>query len=404
MIYLSDCSRIYQSRMFLFIFACISGFLFAFVWRQYEQTVKFSLSFSHYSSSLVDTSYGKWLKQNGLVHKLIPEENISFSQNHVETESMYLKKKIPVLCMIFVKSHKTATAIKDTWAKHCNIALNLGNFVDKKIPVLKVSTISFQAFCQGFVSAWLKYENVIKWMLIADDKTYVIVENLRYYVASLNSSHPYYLGHPVTDFSNIYNTADAGIVLSHGALKLLFSIYFDGNKCFNKESQPSLYYDIGIGKVMKKFGVFPVDTRDKKTRGRFNPFPIEKMMIPGYTSIFNSYWRSSVYLSSEGRNCCSNHAITFHGIYPTYMYLFEYMMYHMKPFYNSPLGLGNKLPPEMDINKEYLTNETNNNIGIPFIKAINLNKIKERRQNISKKFNLHESNNFYKFWNQIFDT
>ncbi|XP_067131058.1 glycoprotein-N-acetylgalactosamine 3-beta-galactosyltransferase 1-like isoform X2 [Centruroides vittatus] len=338
------------------------------------------------------------------MHKAIPEENISFAQNAIEMEATYLQKKIPVLCMIFVKSHKTAMAVKETWAKHCNFAINLGSFVDEEIPVLKVSPIPFQAFCQGFVSAWIKYEDSIKWMVIVDDKTYVIVENLRYYVASLNSSHPYYLGHPVKDFSNIYNTADAGIVLSHGALKLLFSIYSDGNKCFDRDKKSSNYYDVGIGKIMKKFEVFPVDTRDKKTRGRFNPFPIEKMLIPGFTSIFNPYWRSSVYLSSEGSNCCSNDAITFHGIYPAYMYLFEYMMYHLKPFYNSPLGLGNKLPPETNIQSKYSINDTYKNVGIPFIKFINLNEVKEKLKNHSRSSHSGKSNNFYKFWNQIFDT
>lgn len=291
----------FHNRLFLFFCACVSGILFALVWRKYEQTVQFSLVHNHYASALRESNYKQWLQKRNLTAKSVPEEIFHYTgnKNRQNSESFYLYNYAPLLCIVFVNSHHGAEAVKQTWAKHCNIAVYFGTFIDEEIPVIKIpSVISFEGFCYAFTHVFFKFFGMYKWILIADDYTYVSPENLRYYVAPLNESIPYYLGHPVKDFSNLYNVGSAGIVLSHASALLIHSVYSDANDCTSKRP-PSWYYDQSIGKIFKKFNVHPVDTRDAYLRGRFNPFSVETMLIPGSISVFSSYWRSSAFLVEE---------------------------------------------------------------------------------------------------------
>ncbi|KFM62570.1 hypothetical protein X975_10223, partial [Stegodyphus mimosarum] len=151
----------FQNRVFLFLCACLSGILFALVWRKYEQTVQFSLVRSHYTSSLRNSNYNLWLQKKNLTRQLISEEILSYSKNthSLHTENSFLHNETPVLCLIFVNSHKGAEAIKETWAKHCNIVTFFGRFVDENIPVMKVPPVtSFEGFCYAFTHVFKKYD------------------------------------------------------------------------------------------------------------------------------------------------------------------------------------------------------------------------------------------------------
>lgn len=291
----------FHSRLFLFFCACVSGILFALVWRKYEQTVQFSLVHNHYASTLRESNYNQWLQKKNLTAKSVPEEIFRYRESidKLHSESEYLFNSTSVLCLVLVNSHQGAEAVKQTWTKHCNIVVFFGRFIDEKIPVIKIPPItSFEGFCYAFVHVFYKYVGQYKWILIADDHTYASIENLRYYVAPLNESVPYYFGHPVKDFSNLYNVGSAGIVLSYGSASLIHSVYVNARECTSKRP-PSWYFDQSIGKILKTFNVHPVDTRDPYLRGRFNPFSVETMLIPGSISVFSSYWRSSAFLVEE---------------------------------------------------------------------------------------------------------
>ena len=73
-------------------------------------------------------------------------------------------------------------------------------------------------------------------------------------------------------------------------------------------------------------------------------------------SIYSNYWKENIYHSKEsflpkydadahalkGFPCCSNEAISFNGLTPTQMYLFEYLLYHMSVFKDSDQGFLNR--------------------------------------------------------------
>jgi len=340
-------------KLLSLICSVISGMLFAFVWLNYEQTVIEVQNIHHHLyGHLKETFYDQWLKQKSIKRHPISEEFKSFKmidknfRSDIILESEYLYEKVTVLCLILAKSRKGAQAVKLTWAKHCNHVIFFGPFVDHKIPVFKYPpSSSHSSFCHSFIETWNKYSDKFDWLLIAYDETYVIVENLRHYVAPLNSSKPFYFGRAVKHyFTGIYNAPDSGIVLSKGAALLIKNTFHNQSICDISHVEGigtlSRNFEVSLAIILGHYGCNAVDTRDSQNRGRFHSFPPERQLIPGMISIFNSYWRSSVFLPPEGGNCCSDLAITFNGVPPAAMYLTEYILYHMSIFSNSPLGLG----------------------------------------------------------------
>ncbi|UYV81802.1 hypothetical protein LAZ67_20002495 [Cordylochernes scorpioides] len=364
----------FGSRLFLFSSACVSGFLFAFIWHQYLSILEFSLSYHQpYNPHggggggvLRDTHYNTWFHQFNLTRHSVPEEEKSFLHfDNAHSEATFLFNQTSVLCVIFVKTIGTTKAINATWAQHCNHRIFLGPLKDKTFPVLEISRpLNFYSLCKGFFPLWSKYKGQVDWVLFADDKTFAILENLRHYVAPLNSSRPYYLGYAVKTFSATYNIADAGIAISQGTMALLEQDFRNPTSC-NHFGFARRRYDQGLGSLLAEYSVVPQDTRDARGRGRFNPFSFEKLLIPGQISTFNSFWKTSAYPNPksalvrsttqlaavtwlvQGGECCSPRAITFHDLACSELYLLYYLVYHLRPFVHSPRGLGNGPPAHL---------------------------------------------------------
>lgn len=378
----------------------ISGVLFAFVWRNYEQTVvEVQSTHHHIYGHLKNTHYEQWLQQQSIRRHVLPEEFKSFANDDKNSdfilESEYLFSKVRVLCLVLTKSRKRAHAVRLTWANHCNEVVFFGPYSDHKIPVMKYpASTSHSSFCHSFLQMWSQYSQRFDWLLIASDQSYAIVENLRHYVAPLNASSLYYLGRAVKHyFTIVYNSAESGIVLSRGAAQAIRAVFHNTTTCemssIDGIGSVSRNFDVSIAMILARYGCGAVDTRDLANRGRFHAFAPEKQLIPGMISIFNSYWRSSVFMSPEGVDCCSDLAITFSGIDPPAMYLTEYLLYHMSVFSNSPLGLGNRPPPysaykvSSDLDKR---GADLIEVGTPLIQAIDKRRKKHKKNRKQKKY------------------
>lgn len=98
------------------------------------------------------------------------------------------------------KNHESkAKHVKATWGKRCNILLFMSSEEDKSLPTIKLPVK------EGRDQLWAKTHNAFEyvyknhledadWFMKADDDTYVVVENLRYFLSSHNASEPVYFG------------------------------------------------------------------------------------------------------------------------------------------------------------------------------------------------------------------
>ena len=285
-----------------------------------------------------------------------------------------LAKKVRVLCWIMTnpKNHqKKAKHVKATWAKRCNKFLFMSSEADDSIPTVKLNVSEgrnhlWSKTRSAFEYIYKNHLNDADWFMKADDDTYVVVENLRYFLSSHNSTEAIYFGCRFKPYvKQGYMSGGAGYVLSRAALVKFGQLALSPNHPAScKDNSDESAEDVDMGKCMEAIGVAAGDSRDSLGRGRFFPFVPEHHVIPGHVNKDFWYWKWIYFPQEEGFNCCSDTAISFHYVNPNMMYVLDYLLYHLRPYglqsvvepnTDGSCGDGNKsIPPES-------TSETDSN-------------------------------------------
>ncbi|CAH0554781.1 unnamed protein product [Brassicogethes aeneus] len=292
----------------------------------------------------VQYQYEDWFKKQGLRRENRLWDELRYENKSQYLESNYLFGKISVLCVILVKFERNVKAANETWAKGCNgIDLLYLQEKNRKLPGKRTKEKAPPVLlCNNLLTVPDKYD----WVLVVYDDTFVIMENLRYFLAPLNAKQDYYLGHTVTFWSRDYNLGQAGYVISKGALDKLKSNLSEPDACF----KDLIYYnkeDFYIGKQLGKLNISPSDTRDLNGLSTFFPYNWYHVFFPGET-----YFQ----LSKYPVKCCSERAISFNAIEGHKMYTYYYLFYTLQQFIdgkNGNIPLINK-DPEDKVWKSFL--------------------------------------------------
>ncbi|XP_066923932.1 glycoprotein-N-acetylgalactosamine 3-beta-galactosyltransferase 1-like [Clytia hemisphaerica] len=246
-----------------------------------------------------------------------------------------LSKKVRILCWIMTqpKTLKTkAQAVKNTWGKRCNTLLFMSSKGDKDFPVVGLNVP------EGRKNLWLKTRAAWKyiyehhfydadWFLKADDDSFVVLENLRYFLSKHNSSQTHYFGRHFRPFGG-YNSGGAGYVFSKATLIVFNQVLRDPSVCKLKAGAE----DAEVGVCLRMMGVVPGDTRDEFGRESFHPFAPDYHLVPNGIPTTNWLHKYNKHPVKSGPGCCSDHSIAFHYIPPNRMYVMEYFIYHLRPF------------------------------------------------------------------------
>ena len=181
------------------------------------------------------------------------------------------------------ENHKSrAIHIQRTWGKRCNKLLFVSEKTDGSLPILQISVEHGREHLtaktmQAFDHIYEDHFNEADWFLKADDDTYVIVENLRYFLSSQNTSEPVYFGHHFKVIvAQGYFSGGGGYVLSKEALRRF------GTRKKNSCRDDTGAEDVEIGRCMEKLGVKTGDSRDMFNRSRFHCFNPETHIHGGY--------------------------------------------------------------------------------------------------------------------------
>ncbi|XP_049778954.1 glycoprotein-N-acetylgalactosamine 3-beta-galactosyltransferase 1-like [Schistocerca cancellata] len=349
----SICS--YKNIVFLIGFLIGMNIAFSLIKMEEDYTINsFSLSLT------VIHPYKNWFSKKFLSRFSIDYDEISYGKETKVSEAEYLNKEVSIICAVFMKKVQNAKALQDTWGKKCNrlIFFSTREFNDFPVVQFKPKN-SWHFLCDCIRHIWKNYGNQMQWVLFVPDDMFVIPENLRYYVAPLDYRNPHYLGHALTFWGQLYNIGQAGYVVSKGALSALESRFNTTEKC----AMGGKYWkneDFYLGKHLGELGITPEDTRDSLGRGRFHGYSFNQLLFRGKISTLGSYWKRSVFPVHEGRECCSDLSITFHGIEADKIYLYDYLLNHLRVFRHGG-HRGNMPPvlstPEEEVWKSFLRKE-----------------------------------------------
>ena len=193
--------------------------------------------------------------------------------------------------MTYEKNHKTrAQYIKTTWGKRCNKLLFVSEVHDPDLPILKLNVSSGREHLtaktmQAFDFVYQNYINDYDWFMKADDDTYAMVENLRYFLSAQSTTEPVFFGHhyKVNVRKQGYFSGGGGYVLSREAL----SRY--GKRSHGLCAEDRGYEDVELGRCMKNLGVTTGDSRDALRRSRFHCFNAESHLRGAYPEWYLEY-------------------------------------------------------------------------------------------------------------------
>lgn len=253
----------------------------------------------------------------------------------VEAERLF--ETVRVVCWIMTRPEtheKKAKHVKATWGKRCNKLIFMSSQNDSEIGAIDLGVGDGRDHLWGKTKAAFKYLydhhlNDFEWFFKADDDTYTIMENMRYMLSAYESTFPIYFGSRFKKFSKQgYMSGGGGYVLSREALrKFVEEALQSDKKC--KINDFTGAEDAEMGKCLNNVGVLAGDSRDSLGRGRFFPFTPSTHLMGGVPKWYHSY---VYYKPDTGLDCCSDTAVTFHYVDTARMYMFEYLLYHLRPY------------------------------------------------------------------------
>ncbi|KAF6209627.1 hypothetical protein GE061_015375 [Apolygus lucorum] len=286
--------------------------------------------------------YGVWLEQQGISREKLDLDRFSFDPNFkkrsVFLESEYLTTAVNVACAVFTVKVRNSYTVASSWGSKCNSVQFYSDKVDDYLKTVQIrgKPNTWEFLCLTILD--LATHVSAGWYVFAKDDVYFIPENFRYIVATRDPSKPYYMGRNALFWGTLYNTGKTAFVLSRGALELIYNKYNSSFAC----KQSSMYRnneDYLLGKYLAELGVMAEDSRDESGRERFHVFTPEHLLAPGYNWIFQKYFSRSLNPTIQGKPGFSPTSVSFHGVQQDYIFLYEFLLYHVKVFnYNGGYG------------------------------------------------------------------
>ncbi|KAK5968326.1 N-acetyllactosaminide 3-alpha-galactosyltransferase, partial [Trichostrongylus colubriformis] len=220
-------------------------------------------------------------------------------------------------------------AINETWLPRCDHGQI---FTSKEIgPDIPHSTVFVDVpddyrylFQKTVVALHYAYTNIsdqFDWYYKADDDTYVIMEHMYEYLATLDPDEPYFLGYPMRPYLNRgYNGGGAGYVLSRAAMKLFVDkAFYDRTRCPFDLSE-----DVGIARCLQNLEIFPHDTRNDKGQHRFHTYRPEDMFAGGVSDEWHYYPQI------KGHNWIAKELISVHHLHADEIRIYDDLLYRMR--------------------------------------------------------------------------
>ena len=188
-----------------------------------------------------------------------------------------------------------AAVVKDTWGRRCNKLLFFSSQTNSSFPAIGLNVLEGRTHLtaktmHAFAYIYRHHLNDADWFIKTDDDTYVILENLRYFLSSQNSSRPVSFGQHFVYKDYQYHSGGAGYVISKEALIRYGEKGNNSNLC----SPDGGSEDLVFGECMKNLGVQIGNTTDSLGRSRFHCFEVSMVMSGVYPDWYYTFYKNKI--------------------------------------------------------------------------------------------------------------
>ncbi|OQV18894.1 putative Glycoprotein-N-acetylgalactosamine 3-beta-galactosyltransferase 1 [Hypsibius exemplaris] len=235
-----------------------------------------------------------------------------------------------IFCTINYKyeDEEAATAIMETWAQKCDGYVFISTRKRLGMSTIVVPSNHSEYLLWAKIHATLRHavSNDLKpfdWVLATDSTTFVILENLRLFLANQSETDSMYFADDLTPAGfGGFRSPGSVYVLSRQTLSRMTKV-LRGEKCITSSSNRTRKQL--LDECARRAGIYR-DNRSIESFGRGPAFPYDP----------STYWQSSDDKSDVAKASSllsGNHsqAVTFRHITPIYMYILEYLIYVLKP-------------------------------------------------------------------------
>ena len=157
---------------------------------------------------------------------------------------------------------------RDTWGRRCDRILFVSNEEDPDLPAISVEAKS------DYHGLWAKTKAAFRhiherhleeadWFLKADDDTFVVMENLRSFLAQHDAEDPLQFGCKLKqNVREGYMSGGAGYVLSKEALRMFVRKGLTNGTLCNLDDSTVEGEDVEMGRCLRRLNVSAADSRD----------------------------------------------------------------------------------------------------------------------------------------------
>ncbi|XP_062134744.1 glycoprotein-N-acetylgalactosamine 3-beta-galactosyltransferase 1 [Drosophila sulfurigaster albostrigata] len=284
------------------------------------------------------------ISSSSSIRSFIGTSAASMSLAQFETELQWKVASARVLCMVLTCPEyveRYAQHVYATWGRRCTKLVFVSSEDYEPLGVVQVVDADGGSYDdlwnktrEGFRHVWQEYGEEYDWFLKADDDTYVIMENLHHMLSAYDANMPLYFGYQMRRYNVSYMSGGASYVLSREALRRFMKQAY-GFDQICPEARKMGIEDFYMGICLQNVGVHLIDSTRAMAdddKPKFFPLNVESFLYNGNESIPTWLHEMSVSEIDTGLNCCSNYSIAFHYTKPERMYLYEFLLYHLRVF------------------------------------------------------------------------
>ncbi|XP_046569289.1 glycoprotein-N-acetylgalactosamine 3-beta-galactosyltransferase 1-like [Haliotis rubra] len=241
-------------------------------------------------------------------------------------------RRVKILCFVVITEDKVAaqrSVYQQTWGRRCDrLLLFSTNTTDNDTVVLKIPTSGHPVEDDSYASLQaLKYIYThhlggAHWFIRVHPMTFVVLENLRYFLKDEDYNKPIYFGQVLREGNTVFPLGSAGYVISREAISKFGASSASKASCKGSTTSECVV----VADCFRDLGIILGDSRDALDRSRFHGVSVESVSVQEYPAWFAELDVHNN-MTKQGISSVSDVSITISPVSDSVILALEYFLY-----------------------------------------------------------------------------